>query len=120
MTILEIGCCGSYCKTCIQQQKQKYPNETFCLGCKIGYKAKTRNIERAKCKIKICCFKEKQLQTCADCSNYPCNVLEEFFNKGRTKYRKQVDFIRNQGYNEFLENADQWKGPSGKLNSQLK
>ena len=88
MTILEIGCCGAYCKKCIQQQKQKYPNENCCLGCKIGYRIKTRNIERAKCKIKICCFKEKQLQTCADCSKYPCNILEAFFNKGRAKYRK--------------------------------
>ena len=67
MTILEIGCCGAYCKTCIQHQREKYPNEKSCHGCKIGYENGVRNINRAKCQIKICCYKEKGLQTCADC-----------------------------------------------------
>lgn len=115
MTILEIGCCGAYCKTCIQHQREKYPNEKSCRGCKIGYETGTRNIDRAKCKIKVCCFKEKRLQTCADCSNYPCETLEVFFSKGRAKYRKQLDFIRDHGYQKFLKNADRWKGPSGKI-----
>lgn len=116
MTILEIGCCSAYCKTCIQHQREKYPDEPSCHRCKLGYNTGARNIDRAKCKIKICCFKEKRLQTCADCSNYPCKILELFFSKGLTKYRKQLDFLRNHGYQKFLNNADQWKGPSGKLN----
>ena len=62
MSILEIGCCGAYCKTCIQNQQEKYPDEKSCRGCKVGYKTGERNIDRVKCKIKICCFKEKQIQ----------------------------------------------------------
>jgi len=116
MTILEIGCCGAYCKTCIKQQIEKYPNKKSCLGCKLGYENDTRNIDRAKCKIKICCFKEKQLNTCADCSNYPCNILEKFFSKGRVKYQKQLDYIRDKGYKKFLKNANQWNGSSGMIN----
>ncbi len=117
MTILEIGCCGAYCKSCIQYQRAKYPNEKSCRGCKIGYETGSRNIDRTKCKVKVCCFKEKRLQTCADCSDYPCNILEVFFGKGRAKYRKQLDYIKNHGYREFLKNADRWRGPSGKLDS---
>lgn len=115
MTVLEIGCCGAYCKTCIQGQQEKYPNERSCRGCKLGYDAGTRNLDRAKCRIKLCCFKDKRLKTCADCSNYPCDILETFFSKGRKKYRKHLDFIRHYGYQQFLKNADNWKRASGKL-----
>ena len=37
MSILEIGCCGAYCKPCIQHQQEKYPDEKSCKGCKFGY-----------------------------------------------------------------------------------
>ena len=117
MTILEIGCCGAYCKTCIQSQRMKYPDDRECRGCKLGYENGSRNIERAKCRIKLCCFKEKGLRTCADCKEYPCSILETFFGKGREKYRKHLDYIRLHGYQEFFKKADKWKGPTGKLNS---
>ena len=90
------------------------------LDAKLDIKQKLVIQNELNAKLRSAVSKKNNYNTCADCSNYPCKVLEEFFNKGRTKYRKQLDFIRNQGYNEFLENADQWKGPSGKLNSQLK
>jgi hypothetical protein len=33
------------------------------------------------------------------------------------QYRKQFEFIRLNGYVEFLERANTWKGPRGKLAS---
>ena len=118
MTIREIGCCGAYCKTCMEQQKEKYPNERTCLGCKLGYEPGGRDLSKAKCEIKVCCFRERKLETCADCPDYPCKILEEFWSKKGWKYqqqKKQLEFIRQNGYEEFLKRADEWKGPRGKL-----
>ena len=57
----------------------------------------------------------KRLETCADCPDYPCHILETFYSMGRKKYRKQLDFIRHLGYQPFLKNSDNWKRASGKL-----
>ena len=118
MTTEEIGCCGAYCKTCIEQQKEKYPNERTCRGCKLGYESGERDVNKAKCEIKVCCFRERGLETCADCPDYPCEILGEFWSKRGWKYkqyRKQLEFIRQNGYEEFLKRANKWKGPRGKL-----
>jgi len=118
MTIREVGCCGAYCKTCINWQNEKYPNERTCRGCKLGYESGERDSSKARCKIKVCCFVDRRLETCADCPNYPCEVLEAFWNKNGWKYKqykKQIEFIRQNGYEKFLSEADKWKGPHGKL-----
>jgi len=118
MTVKEIGCCGAYCKTCIKWQKDSYPNEKTCRGCKLGYDSNGRDISKSKCKIKVCCFLEKKLETCADCSDYPCEVMTMFWSKNGWKYKqykKQLEFIRQNGYTKYLNNADKWKGPHGKL-----
>jgi len=99
-------------------QKERYPNERTCLGCKLGYESGKRDISKAKCEIKVCCFKERGLETCADCPDYPCKILEEFWSKRGWKYkqyRKQLQFIRQKGYEEFLKRASEWNGPHGKL-----
>jgi hypothetical protein len=118
MTIREIGCCGAYCRTCLEWQKEKYPDELHCRGCKLGYESDKRDASRAKCKIKVCCFVERKLETCADCSDYPCKTLEDFFCKKGYKYvqyRRQLEFIRQNGYVKYLTLADKWKRAHGKL-----
>ena len=118
MLIKEIGCCSAYCKTCIKWQIEKHPEERTCRGCKLGYESSERDINRAKCRIKVCCFKERGLETCADCPDYPCEILKEYWSKRGWKYkqvRKALEFIRKNGYDEFLKIADKWKGPYGKL-----
>lgn len=100
------------------QQKEKYSSERTCLGCKLGYESGERDLSKAKCKIKVCCFKERELETCADCPDYPCEILREFWSKRGWKYRqygKQLEFIRQKGYGGFLERANKWKGAHGKL-----
>jgi len=99
-------------------QKERHPNERTCLGCKLGYESGKRDISKAKCEIKVCCFKERRLETCADCPDYPCEILEEFWSKRGWKYkqyRKQLQFIRQKGYEEFLKRASEWNGPHRKL-----
>jgi len=119
VTIKEIGCCGAYCKTCIEEwQKKKYPDERTCRGCKLGYESGERALSKAKCEIKVCCFRERELETCADCPDYPCEILGKFWSKKGWKYqqqKKQLEFIRQNGYEEFLARANNWKGPRGKL-----
>lgn len=108
-----IGCCGAYCKTCPPFI------EKFCKGCKLGYDTGDRDITRAKCKIKVCCFKEQKLETCADCLDYPgCNVIQEFYTKNGYKYKKykqSMEYIRKNGYQKFISLTDNWKRAYGKL-----
>jgi len=108
-----IGCCGAYCKTC-----QPYI-EKFCKGCKLGYDNGERDIKKAKCRMKVCCFGERGLETCADCPDYAeCETIHKFFSKNGFKYKKYrqaIEFLRREGYPRFLELASEWSGPYGKL-----
>jgi hypothetical protein len=108
-----IGCCGAYCKTC------KAFREGACKGCKLGYENGGRDINRAKCRMKVCCFGKKKLETCADCADYPkCSIIRGFYGKNGYKYKKYgeaIEFIRENGYPKFLKLAKKWKGAYGKL-----
>jgi hypothetical protein len=114
MSIREIGCCGAYCGTC-----PAYTSAGICRGCKTGYSNGHRDIDKAKCKIKVCCFRDRQLETCADCGKYlSCEIIQGFYNKNGYKYKKykqSIEFIRENGYGKFIEFADKWRGPYGKL-----
>lgn len=112
MSIREIGCCGAYCKTC-----PAFVTGGNCRGCKIGYESGERDIKKAKCKIKVCCFRDRGLETCADCPDYfSCNIINDLYNKHSYKYMKYkqaTGYIRKYGYAQFIEIADRWKGPYG-------
>jgi hypothetical protein len=112
MRIDYIGCCGAYCKTC------KPLLENFCKGCKLGYKTGERDISKAKCRMKVCCINDKHLETCADCPEFEtCRILNDFYSKNGYKYKKYrqaLEFIRKNGYDEFLMIADKWKMQYGK------
>jgi hypothetical protein len=59
------------------------------------------------------------METCADCAEYPtCELIHGLYAKNGykyQKYRQSIEFIRAEGYTEFLKLADKWKGPYGKL-----
>lgn len=111
MSVLEIGCCGAYCKTC-----PEFKN-TRCQGCKVGYEDRKRDIKNTKCKIKACCI-QKGYYTCADCDRYAtCEIIQNFYNKTPYKYKKYKEatlFIKNNGYDDFLKIANTWKNQYGK------
>ena len=113
MSVLEIGCCCAYCKTC------RAFREGHCRGCRLGYDNGQRDIRRAKCKIKVCCMRERQLQTCADCDEFSfCAILENWYKKASGKYqryKKSGEYIREHGYESFVKVADRWKDSCGKL-----
>jgi hypothetical protein len=106
-----LGCCGAYCKTCMVF------NNSFCKGCKVGYSDNTRDLAKAKCKMKVCCI-NKQYVSCADCKDYEsCEIINSFYNKNGYKYKKYkeaIDFIRSNGYKEFFSIANKWKMQYGK------
>ena len=110
MPIEEIGCCGAYCGTC-----KAY--KTSCKGCKIGFISGERDIAKAKCKIKVCCV-TRHYNSCADCPDYDsCEIIQGFHcHEGYKygKYRQAIAFIKEKGYEEFLEKADKWSNAYGK------
>jgi hypothetical protein len=101
----------------MQWQKDRYPKERGCLGCKLGYGSGGRDISKVKCKIKVCCM-GRGYGSCADCSEYgSCETLQGFFAKNGYKYRKYkeaLEYIRSHGYEKFLAVADGWKRAHGK------
>ncbi len=111
--IIEIGCCGAYCKPC------RALADGVCRGCKLGYDSGERDIAKAKCRIKVCCFRDKKLSTCADCPELDsCAIMQEFFSKKGYKYKKyrqSLEYIRENGYARFIAAASEWKGPYGRL-----
>ncbi|NYT18760.1 MAG: DUF3795 domain-containing protein [Methanosarcinales archaeon] len=112
MSKIDIGCCGAYCKTC-----REFRNNN-CRGCRLGYEDGGRDINRAKCKMKLCCFRDKGYETCADCPEWEsCDIVQEWYKKGysRGKCRESIEFIRKEGYGKFIKIADKWKNHYGKL-----
>lgn len=108
----EIGCCGAVCKTC-----PPYKNN-ICRGCKIGYENNSRDINKAKCKIKVCCLRNG-LETCGDCKNYSsCITIQSLYVKKGYKYKKYketMEYIRTHGYEELLKKTVTWKLAYGRL-----
>ena len=90
-----IGCCGAYCKTC------RTFNEGLCTGCKMGFVSKNSDIDETECPIEVCCFKEKKLETCADCKDFSeCKMISDFHSKKGYKYKKlkqAIEFINKNG-----------------------
>jgi hypothetical protein len=117
MTVVELGCCGAYCRTC------KVFAAKACKGCKIGYENGERDITKAKCSIKRCCM-EKHFHSCADCSLYSeCSIIQAFHNHEGYKYEKYkqaVEYIRVNGYEEFFKLADAWENAYGRYEKSVK
>ncbi|MBD3388261.1 MAG: DUF3795 domain-containing protein [Candidatus Altiarchaeales archaeon] len=113
MTKIELGCCGAYCRTCREYIGGK------CKGCKTGYATGERDIRKSKCTMKVCCYGERKLETCADCNDYlKCEKIKGFHGKSGYKYgkyREAIEYIRENGYGSFFKKSGEWKGAYGKL-----
>ena len=111
IALKQLGCCGAYCKTCSELINKR------CRGCKLGYETGERDFNKAKCKMKVCCIKNEH-ETCADCPAYSsCRIIRAFHSKNGYKYKKYkqaIEFIRENGYANFIRIADTWKNAYGK------
>ena len=108
-----IGCCGAYCRTC------KPYIEGYCKGCKLGFDTGERDINKAKCKIKVCCFRDNRFDTCADCSELEsCSIIGSWYARNGYKYKKYkeaIEFIKKNGYSKFIKLANEWRNAYGRL-----
>jgi hypothetical protein len=108
-----VGCCGAYCKTCNSFL------EGFCISCKDDVDTDERDINKTKCKIILCCYRDKNFDSCADCSELEsCNIIGNFYSKSgykNSKYKQVVEFIKLNDYSKFIKIADRWKCAYGKL-----
>jgi hypothetical protein len=105
-----LGCCGAYCKTC------PVFADSHCKGCKVGYADNSRDLSRARCKIKVCCITKNYI-SCADCSDSDnCELINAFHGKKGYKYKKYreaLTFIKKFGYSKFFSIANKWKRQYG-------
>ena len=112
MSVIEIGCCGAYCKTC------KAYAAGSCKGCKTGYEDGSRDISKAKCAMKVCCI-GRGLSSCAYCKDFEsCETVGSFYSKNGYKYGKYKQsalFIKKNGCEEFIKTAESWTNAYGKL-----
>jgi hypothetical protein len=74
---------------------------------------------KIRCRIKACCFRDKKLETCADCDDYDgCATIRGFYAKNGYKYKKYMqsaEYIRANGYAKFLKATCKWKCAYGRL-----
>jgi len=97
-----VGACGLDCVLCPRYYTE---GKSKCNGCGSEY-----SYAAVGCKIFRCCVKEKNLETCAECSDFPCSRLEGI-DEGDSfvTHRKIVpnlDFIKKRGIKEFLDEQE--------------
>ena len=100
----------SYCGTCREYLKT-------CKGCKPGYLDGSRDLNRARCKMKKCCLIRGHI-TCGDCEEYDrCEIIQSFpTHPGSkySKYNKALEYIRPHDSAAFIKAAENWKNAYGK------
>ena len=86
-----------------------------------GYLDASRDLSRAKCKMKKCCLTRGHI-TCGDCGEYEsCETIQSFLNHPGYKYGKYkqaLEFIRAHGHAAFLNAAEHWTGAYGRYPEQ--
>jgi hypothetical protein len=110
----ELAPCGVFCGA--------YPsfNKT-CLGCPSENTTQKRT-SKWGCKIRTCCYEEKQINCCGHCSQFPCDTINKKLinsHAGETafKYRHEISEnitkFRELGVKEYLQyQKERWSCPS--------
>jgi len=106
--------CGLYCGACPSYQKGT------CLGCRSEDKKQNRK-SKWGCKIRLCCHKEKELEHCGQCEQFPCNLIDRKLIKShpgdpkftyRHEIPKNVKEIDKIGIKDWLTTQkDKWSCP---------
>lgn len=113
-SFIEDAYCGLYCKACpVYQATERGESEILCKGCKsdtvTGEWCKTCNLKK--------CAREKGLEFCYLCHEYPCEDLENFKNDPQYPYHSEVyDYmatIKQEGKEAWLKEMEKrWSCPS--------
>lgn len=107
--------CGLYCESCLLYIATKYqPERLVQLAAKYGKSAEELQCNGCRsdklsfycvtCKIKEC-IKQKGLNMCGDCSEYPCGILTEFQSKmpHRLELFKSLDYCKEHGLESWRQ-----------------
>ena len=102
--INELAPCGVYCAACPSFHKS-------CNGC-ASQKQNQQRQSKFYCKIRLCCYEEKQLNFCSDCDQFPCQKIQQKLVKShpgdlRFTYRHEIltlaAKLKSMTLNEQLE-----------------
>ena len=96
-----LACCGLDCGQCsihlrtneeldYWQQKSVDLNLIRCDGCR---SAREGHHWSPECKILACCLDERGLDFCAQCSDFPCPIIEDFV-EGVEHHARAVETLR--------------------------
>ena len=109
----ELAPCGVFCGACPSFQKS-------CFGCASATKDQRRTSWMG-CKIRKCCYEQKEYLYCAECADFPCALINQKLiqshpNDKRYAYRHEipenVQKFRTLGQAAFLIYQDQkWSCP---------
>lgn len=92
--------CGMNCKVCYKHCYHKKP----CDGCLKSDMGKPEHCR--KCKIKDC-VKDKGLDYCFECSDYPCELIKNLERSYNKRYQASLmensEVVKNQGLKIFME-----------------
>ncbi|WP_214019586.1 DUF3795 domain-containing protein [Methanoculleus sp.] len=94
--------CGVYCGACPSFGKG-------CRGCG-SENRKQRRTSKWNCKIRRCCFEEKGLALCSQCTDFPCRLTDKlqrsYPGNERFRYRHEIyenlREIQRQGLDAWL------------------
>jgi hypothetical protein len=93
-----VGACGLDCVLCPRYYTD---GKSKCDGCGSAY-----SYAAVGCKIFRCCVKEKNFETCAECSDFPCSKFKGIDESDsfvtHRKLMPNLRFIKKQGIKEFL------------------
>lgn len=100
--IMLVGCCGAYCGICSKYQSTK---NDHCPGCR-------SREQHPQCRIYKCCDEKKELFTCSECNEYPC---ERYTHKKlgtitmKNAIVENLKAIKKSGLQRWLKNQYQRK-----------
>ena len=105
--------CGVYCGACPSFRKG-------CRGCG-SENHKQRRTSKWNCKIRRCCFEEKSLALCSQCTDFPCKLTDKLQEDRKStrlfRYRHEVyenlREIEAQGLDVWLPGEEErWRCPA--------
>ncbi|KYK33775.1 MAG: hypothetical protein AYK22_06060 [Thermoplasmatales archaeon SG8-52-3] len=99
-----IGCCGIDCGLCPRHFTE---GKSKCPGC---FGPNFLDVMGQTCSFISCCVKNKNLVTCGECSNYPCEKFDsQWFGENsydsfvtHKKAIPNLNLIKKKGFDEFI------------------
>lgn len=110
----ELAPCGVFCGACPSFNKT-------CLGCASESK-KQKRTSKWNCRIRKCCYEEKETDFCGYCVQFPCDEVNKKLidsHPGETKFKyrheipENITKLKELGLGDYLEyQRRRWSCPS--------